>query len=61
MQIWQTSNTVKPDAPQYVDIHDDGYFYDRGLFITDDDGNTVVLKNEQIGRLYDGIKPPLAG
>jgi hypothetical protein len=44
----------------YTSIHDDGPFVERALYITDDDGNTVKLKNEQIGELYRRIKPALA-
>lgn len=45
----------------YTSIHDDGSFVERKLIITDDDGNTITLTNEQIGELYLRIKPPLAG
>lgn len=45
----------------YFSIEDDGSSVQRKLVITDDDGNTVVLKNEQIGELYKRIKPALAG
>ena len=45
----------------YVSIHDNGFACQRELFITDDEGNTVKLKNEQIGELFNHIKPSLMG
>lgn len=45
----------------YLSIHDRGEEVERLLVIEDDDGNVVRLKNEQIGELYDRIKPILAG
>ena len=44
----------------YTSIHEDGTFVERTLYITDDEGNTVKLKNEQIGELYRRIKPAIA-
>jgi len=61
MQIWQTSKTNEDDNSGYVSIHDDGWLLERRLIITDDNGNTVTLKNEQIGLLYRAIKPAMAG
>ena len=45
----------------YGSIYDSGDAVDRTLAITDDAGNTVTLKNEQIGELYRRVKPLLAG
>ena len=61
MKIWQTSQTKNDCNGGYVSIHDDGWLAERRLVITDDDGNTVTLKNEQIGELYKAIKPAMAG
>lgn len=61
MQIWEISETKNDCNGGYVSIHDDGWLEERRLFITDDDGNTVTLKNEQIGELYKAIKPALVG
>lgn len=43
----------------YASIHDSDV--DRTLFIEDDDGNTVEIKNKQIGELFRYIKPALLG
>ena len=51
----------KEGGSPWVSIHDPGYESERRLYIEDGEGNTVVLKNEEIGRLYEFIKPPLAG
>jgi len=66
MKIWQTTQPNKTCDGNivnggYVSIYDDGFQAERNLFITDDDGNTVCLKNEQIGELYKRIKPTMAG
>jgi len=61
MKIWQSSQTNKDENSGYVSIHDDGYLAERKLYIQDDDGNLVCLKNEQIGELYKAIKPAMAG
>lgn len=53
-------NLSKPNGG-YISIHDDGYQAERTLHITDDEGNTARLKNEQIGQLYKQIKPALEG
>ena len=45
----------------YVSMSDDGTLAERTLCITDDAGNIVTLKNEQIGELYRAIKPGLVG
>jgi hypothetical protein len=45
----------------YSSIHDCTKTSSRELWITDRDGNTVCLHDEEIGELYRGIKPPLAG
>lgn len=45
----------------YVSLSDNNKYVDRILSITDDDGHTVIIKNEQIGELYRSIKPGLAG
>lgn len=45
----------------YVDIDDPGELGERKLYIEDDNGNMVCLQNEQIGELYNSIKPALAG
>lgn len=43
----------------WTDIH----AKDNGLrlCIEDDDGNEVCLKDEQVGEIFDMIKPPLMG
>lgn len=48
---------------KWVDISETSseFSVDRRLYITDDEGNTAILKNEQIGELYHQIKPGLAG
>lgn len=61
MKICQTSETKESSNGGYASMHDDGYYVERKLIIEDDDGNTVTLKNEQIGELYKSIKPPMAG
>lgn len=58
--------TTKPSADGYgnggyVSIHDDGFQAERLLYIEDDAGHSITLKNEQIGQLYKFIKPSLAG
>lgn len=45
----------------YYSIHDGGKNVERLLFIEDDEGNSVKIRNEQIGELYRLIKPTLAG
>ena len=61
MEIYETALIKDPKHNGgYVSIYDDGTFVERTLYITDDDGNTVKLKNEQIGELYRQIKPALA-
>ena len=60
MKIWQTQ-TSKDENCGYISIHDEGYLVERKLYIQDDEGNLVCLKNEQIGELYKSIKPVLAG
>ena len=61
MKISMISAIPKDSIGSYQSIHDDGSNGQRMLFITDDEGVTVTLKNEQIGELYRRIKPPLAG
>ena len=62
MQIFQTQRVKDPNYNGgYTSIHDAGFSVERELHITDDDGNTVILKNDQIGELYLYIKPGLAG
>lgn len=62
MDIWLTSTPKNEDCNSgYVSINDDGFISERKLYISDDDGNMVTLKNEQIGELYRAIKPALAG
>jgi hypothetical protein len=61
MQIWQTQQIKSDSNSGYISIHDDGFLAERRLFIKDDNGNTVCLKNEQIGELYKQIKPAMAG
>lgn len=66
MKVFQTALHKKTSKGEpvnggYVDIHDDGTQAERHLFITDDQGNTVCLKNAQIGELYVAIKPGLTG
>lgn len=62
MQIFQTQRVKDPDYNSgYISIHDSGFSVERELHITDDNGNTVILKNDQIGELYLYIKPGLAG
>ena len=65
MEIWQTTTPPKNKNAGtnggYVPIDDDGLFAERKLFIEDDEGRMVVLKNEQIGELYKAIKPALQG
>ena len=48
----------KEDESPYVSIYDPGNESERWLYIEDDEGNTVVIKNEQIGELFKFIKPP---
>ena len=59
--MWQTSQQNSDANGGYVSIYDDGWLAERRLFIEDDEGRTVCLKNEQIGILYRAIKPGLAG
>jgi len=61
-KVWQVAFTPKELTDGYVSIHDkgDGHIR-RNLFIRDDEGNTVCIKDEQIGELYKAIKPALAG
>ena len=62
MEIFTISNNKKPECNGgYVSIHDDGFACERTLMITDDDGNTVKIKNEQIGKLFNHIKPAMMG
>lgn len=63
MKIFETTR-CKPDGcgnGGYVSIHDDGFQAERLLYIEDDAGRSITLKNEQIGQLYKFIKPGLAG
>ena len=66
MKAWEVSTPPKGGDGAYgnggyVDIHDDGFQAERSLYIEDDEGHCVRLKNEQIGQLYKAIKPALAG
>ena len=63
MKIWQTQQMKEGKENfngGYLNIHDDGSHAERKLYIEDDEGNRVILKNEQIGELYKRIKPILA-
>jgi len=62
-KVWQVTSTSKElTNGGYVGIHDKGDEHvRRNLFISDDEGNTVCIKDEQIGKLYKAIKPALAG
>ena len=58
MEIIETSLIIDPTHNGgYTSIYDDGTAVDRTLFIQDDEGNVVMLKNQQIGELYDRIRP----
>ena len=46
---------------QYYDIHDDGFAVKRKMWISDKEGNTIILKDKEIGELFDKIKPPMMG
>lgn len=59
-QLITIPNPSKPNGG-YISIHDDGYQAKRTLIITDDDGNMVKIRNDQIGQLYKQIKPALEG
>jgi hypothetical protein len=48
-------------GPMYVSIMDPGTYSDRTLYISDERGGSIELKNEEIGELYKALKPPLAG
>ena len=61
MKSWQITKSKSDQNGGYLSIHDMGKLADRTLYIEDDDGNLVTLKNEQIGELYKAIKPALAG
>lgn len=67
MKVWETSQdtdsarTTVATGNVYVSIHDPGGSVERRLYIEDDEGRMVVLKNEQIGELYLAIKPAAAG
>jgi hypothetical protein len=62
MQILLISKDKDPDSKQmYVSIMDPGMYSDRTLYISDERGGSIELKNEEIGELYNALKPPLAG
>jgi len=62
VKIFEVTTPVREDVNGgYADIDDNGFQAERTLVIIDDDGNTVRLKNEQIGELYRFVKPVLAG
>lgn len=61
MKVFEISTPKKDCNCGYTSIYDDGFFNERKLIIKDDEGNTVTLKNEQIGKLYRTIKPAMAG
>ena len=63
MKIWQIANPKRTDmiSDGYVSVHDSGLRTDRLLCIQDDEGHTIKLRNEQIGKLYKALKPELAG
>lgn len=62
MKAYTAEIAKNPDANGgYYSIHDGGENVERLLFIEDDEGNSVKIRNEQIGELYRLIKPALAG
>lgn len=62
MQILIIEKDKHPgEGPMYVSIMDPGTHSDRTLYINDERGGTVELRNEEIGELYKALKPPLAG
>ena len=64
MKAWELAITDKKNLDRnggYISIHDKGSYCGRTLFIEDDNGGSVVIENEDIGKLYSFLKPPLAG
>lgn len=61
MRTIEISKTNNPGNGGYFSIYDDGFHTDRTLYIEDDVGNAVMLKNEQIGQLHRAVKPELGG
>ena len=55
MRVWEI-NDVEEESKNYTNIHNKD---NRSLLIQDDDGNTVILHGEQIGKLYKAIKPSI--
>jgi hypothetical protein len=62
MELYTLTKTNKfsdgsPINGGYVDIDDDGFQAERSLLITDSQGNSVCLQNEEIAKLFYHIKP----
>ena len=61
MKAWELTITSGDTESGYISIHDTGDECDRTMVIEDDTGNIVTICNEEIGKLYNFIKPALAG
>lgn len=57
MRIYETALIKVPkNYTELISGNDNEHQIERVLHITDDDGNTVKLKQDQIGELYRMIK-----
>ena len=61
MKAWELTITSEDAGSGYTNIHDTKGDCDRTMVIEDDTGNSITICNEEIGKLYNFIKPALAG